>query len=100
MCFRPPSVDQGPVKCPKCGAMVDPNLDACPKCGAKATAAVGAPPCRDAKRTFDSKGPRCSGCTFRTECAKDAERSLCPRSAKSQCASGVVKSEYLGARSI
>lgn len=60
----------------------------------------GAARARGTKRTFDSKGPRCSGCTFRTECAKDTERSLCPRSAKSQCASGVVKSEYLGARSI
>ena len=44
MCFRPPSVDQGPVKCPKCGAMVDPSLDACPKCGAKAEASTSAPP--------------------------------------------------------
>ena len=30
MCFRPPTVDNGPVKCPKCGAEVDPKADACP----------------------------------------------------------------------
>ena len=36
MCFRPPSLDAGPVKCPKCGAEVDPTLDQCPNCGAKA----------------------------------------------------------------
>ena len=34
MCFRPPTVDNGPVKCPKCGAEVDPKADACPSCGA------------------------------------------------------------------
>ena len=43
MCFRPPTVDAGPVKCPKCGAEVDPMLDQCPGCGAKATAAPSMP---------------------------------------------------------
>ena len=60
----------------------------------------GAARARGAKRTFDSKGSRCSECTFRTECTKDTERSLCSWSAKSQCASGVVESESLEARSI
>ena len=44
MCFRPAAVDlNGPIKCPKCGAEVDPSLDACPSCGAKATKAPGMP---------------------------------------------------------
>ncbi|WP_425439826.1 zinc-ribbon domain-containing protein, partial [Raoultibacter massiliensis] len=43
MCFRPPTVDAGPVKCPKCGAEVDPKADECPSCGAKATPAPGMP---------------------------------------------------------
>ena len=41
MCFRPPTVDQGPVKCPQCGAEVDPSLDKCPNCGAVAAPAPG-----------------------------------------------------------
>ncbi|ROT92437.1 zinc-ribbon domain-containing protein [Gordonibacter urolithinfaciens] len=44
MCFRPPTVDNGPVKCPKCGAEVDPKADACPSCGAKAAPSVPKPP--------------------------------------------------------
>ena len=43
MCFRPPTVDAGPIKCPQCGAEVDPKLDQCPSCGAKA-APVATPP--------------------------------------------------------
>ena len=43
MCFRPPTVVNGPVKCPKCGAEVDPKADACPSCGAKATPMPGIP---------------------------------------------------------
>ena len=42
MCFRPPSVDQGNVKCPKCGAEVSALASECPNCGAKA--APGVPP--------------------------------------------------------
>ena len=44
MCFRPAAVDlNGPIKCPKCGAEVDPSLDACPSCGAKAAPMPGIP---------------------------------------------------------
>lgn len=42
MCFRPPSIDANtPIKCPKCGAEVNPTANECPSCGAKA---AGAPP--------------------------------------------------------
>ena len=50
MCFRPTTVDSGPVKCPKCGAEVPATADACPNCGATASAmppmpvAPGMPP--------------------------------------------------------
>lgn len=44
MCFRPPAADaNGPIKCPKCGAMVAPTADECPKCGAKASPAPAIP---------------------------------------------------------
>lgn len=43
MCFRPPTVEAGPVKCPKCGAEVDPTLNECPSCGAKAAPVPGVP---------------------------------------------------------
>lgn len=43
MCFRPPTIDEGPVKCPMCGAEVDPKLTECPSCGAKAAPAPGMP---------------------------------------------------------
>ena len=43
MCFRPPTIEAGPVKCPKCGAEVDPTADTCPNCGAEATPAPGMP---------------------------------------------------------
>ena len=43
MCFRPPTVEAGPVKCPKCGAEVDPTLNECPSCGAKAAPDPGVP---------------------------------------------------------
>lgn len=36
MCFRPPSVDSGPLNCPKCGGEVEPVADKCPHCGATA----------------------------------------------------------------
>ena len=41
MCFRPPSIDNGPVKCPQCGAEVEANASECSNCGAKAVAAPG-----------------------------------------------------------
>lgn len=33
MCFRPTSVDSGPIKCPQCGEEVSPMLSKCPYCG-------------------------------------------------------------------
>lgn len=41
MCFRPPTVENGSVRCPKCGAEADLLLDVCSSCGAKAVSAPG-----------------------------------------------------------
>lgn len=40
MCFRPPTLENQKVKCPKCGTEVDASADICPNCGAKAAPAV------------------------------------------------------------
>lgn len=46
MCFRPPTLDGGEVKCPQCGASVSVDADECPNCGAKSaiTGAAAPPP--------------------------------------------------------
>lgn len=58
MCFRPPSAGNGPVECPKCGAQVDPNLDACPSCGAKADAPAAGMPKPPAPKPPAPKAPK------------------------------------------
>ncbi|MBC2890240.1 zinc-ribbon domain-containing protein [Gordonibacter massiliensis] len=61
MCFRPPAADNGPMKCPACGAEVAPNATACPQCGntsqAPSMRAPGAPPVPPAPGTPSAPTP-------------------------------------------
>ncbi|WP_417142491.1 zinc-ribbon domain-containing protein [Raoultibacter massiliensis] len=66
MCFRPPTIEAGPVKCPQCGAEVDPTANECPSCGAKAAPAPGIPP--------HAGCPRRSGCPESTRRSRRAKR--------------------------
>lgn len=44
MCFRPPTIEGGKVKCPKCGAEAPMEATTCPNCGATSGVNSVAPP--------------------------------------------------------